>query len=106
MIPRLLNLRFVLFFLDFCSFHFLLMVAIGGMTDELARAEIEAKINSSTPTFPNNQHVHEISFESNDAFVGESTMLELSMSWEQKVYILQTTRQLNQAEKRHFPNRK
>ncbi len=53
-IPRLLNLRFVLFFLDFCFFHFLLMVAIGGMTDELARAEIEAKINSSTSTFPNN----------------------------------------------------
>lgn len=36
--------------------------APGGSTDELARAEIEAKINSS-----------------------ESTMLELSMSWEQKV---------------------
>ena len=52
------------------------------MTDELARAEIEAKINSSKNLFDESLAVCGAA----ESFLsGESTMMELSMSWEQKV---------------------
>ena len=63
--------------------HGVLTFASGGMTDDLARAEIEAKINSSKDACEGGTQF--VCVEAHVLLQGESTMMELSMSWEQKV---------------------